>query len=197
MYHIIQRLEHLENKESAEFQEFKYRGSGTEYMGESTKFIMDKIFENGPNNPTVVQRVNEKAFEILSGVENTTQLNALPSIIIQIEDITLYTLGIYHIGEKMKSTYDDHVKSYGPLICLATLQISTRGKRVILYSLSCQHKNTAHGIERIHYKLSDEEAKGVISRKLSEPNFRTELVQKARTKPANDIAIGFDDSQKY
>ena len=155
---------------------------------------MDQKYESGPN-PTV-QRVNEEAFRVLSSVQNTTHKIDLPSMITQIDDIRLYTLDLYRIGETIKRTSDD-VKHYGPLICLATLQISSQGKRVILYSLSCQHQDTAHGKEMMHYKLSDEDATRAISTKLSGNDFKIELAKKARTIPANDIAIGFDDSQKY
>ena len=87
---------------------------------------------------------------------------------------------------------------FGPLICLATLQISSVGKRIILYSYSCEHTDLGRkGRKQRYQKLSDEIAKREIANKLKNIEFVSELVALARKKPAFDIAIGFDDSKKH
>lgn len=187
MYNLISRLENIEDSMS-------YRGTTYMNMDKKTEFVMDQQFER--SNIVSIQAVNEKAFQILSAVENSTHVYELSTV--EVDDIKLYPLQIYRFGEQVKSVREgDDVKHYGPLICLATLQISSRGKRIILYSLSCKHKNTAHGKESLHHKLSDADAQNIISSKLKDSEFQTELLKLARQKPANDIAIGFDDSRKY
>ena len=190
MFSILEQLNRIEQLNRTEFR-------GTTYVEDPSYFIMDDNYELTGND--AIDDVNKAAFNMLDRVENTTHSHELSKEIITSGDIKMYVLDIYRFGEKHKpQPHGNNVIYYGPLICLATLQISKLGKRIILYSRSQKHLNTAHYKTITHEKMTDDDAIRAIREKLEKLDFIYDLVQKARTKPAFDIAVGLkNDDTKY